>query len=808
MKRLTKLSCLLLAAIVISLCLFVSPTKANAATSGYYTYTVSGGKATITAVDYSVSGKVTIPSKLGGYPVTAIADSVFAWNSSVTSITIPSSVTSIGVGVFEHCSGLTSVTISKGVKSIGYAAFYGCSSLTSVTIPSSVTSIGDAPFVYCSSLKAIYVDSNNPNYSNDARGVLFNKNKTKLIEAPGGIQGNYSVPNSVTAISDNAFYDCGSLINITIPDSVTSIGGGAFMYCTSLTNTAIPKGVTRISEFTFYGCESMTGMMLPKSVTSIGENAFSGCDSLRDIYYAGSQSQWNKISIATANDELKSATKHYECSGVFVDPSKYPQSSHNYSSYADETKTFTWPNARKLIITFSSSTYVERGFDYIYLYDGSGNLIAAYTGSDAAGRTVEITGNTFRVKLTSDDGYEYYGYSFSSIVAQMPKTETGTCGPNLKWTLEPSGTLTISGTGSMDGYICDHWVTDAPWEIHKDYITKVVIKSGVTSIGSNAFFNCRNLTSVTIPDSVTSICRSAFACCYSLSGVTLPSKIVSIDAFVFESCYSLTSIAIPNSITLIEPNTFYSCYNMTSVFIPKSVTIIDEEAFAGCDALADVYYGGNQTQWNDVYIGLYNTQLSNANFYYNAFPDVKNNAWYFRAVNFAVEKGYFSGNGDGTFAPGKNITRQDFVVVLSRIAGANLSLYSGITNFTDVPSGAYYAKAIHWATDNGIISGYNATKFGVGDPLTREQLVTILSRYAQKKGVNVTPNSAALNKMNTYSDASKINPYMKNAIAWALYNKVISGMTDTTIVPQGNATRSQVAAILMNINAYKVIPGI
>ena len=192
----------------------------------------------------------------------------------------------------------------------------------------------------------------------------------------------------------------------------------------------------------------------------------------------------------------------------------------------------------------------------------------------------------------------------------------------------------------------------------------------------------------------------------------------------------------------------------------------------------------------------------------NTFPDVQRNAWYYNAVEFAVAKGYFSGNGDGTFAPGKNITRQDFVVVLSRIAGADLSKYSGKTNFTDVPSNAYYAKAIHWATNNGIISGYNATTFGVGDSLTREQLVTILSRYAQKKGVNVTPDAVALAKMNTYSDANKINPYMKNAVAWALANKVISGMNETTIAPQGNATRAQVAAILMNINAYKVIPGI
>ena len=513
MKRLKKLSCLLLATLVAALCLFAFPTKANAATSGYYTYEVSNGKATITDCATYVSGDITIPSSLGGYPVTGIGDRAFEYCTRLTGVTIPDSVTSIGDYAFDFGVNLTYVNIGNGVTSIGVAAFSGGINLTNVTIGNSVTSIGDY-----------------------------------------------------------TFSSCQELTSVTMGNSVTSIG-----------------------NYAFSGCYKLTNVTLPDSLISIGTFAFSGCDSL---------------------------------------------------------------------------------------------------------------------------------------------------------------------------------------------------------------------TSMTIPDSVTSVGQLAFASCEGLSSVTIGNSVTSIDYGVFEACDGLTSVTIGNSVASIGQAAFSNCTRLTSVTIPKSVTDIAFSAFDRCDNLKEVYYTGSQTQWYHIVVGPWNAPLESVTIYYNAFPDVKSNAWYFRAVNFAVENGYFSGNGDGTFAPGKNITRQDFVVVLSRIAGANLTQYSGQTNFADVPSNAYYAKAIHWATENGIISGYNATKFGVGDSLTREQLVTILSRYAQKLGVNVAPTATAQDKMNTYADAGKINPHMKNAVAWALQNKVISGMTETTIAPQGNATRAQVANILMNINAYKVIPGI
>ncbi len=248
--------------------------KAEAAekyTDGYYTYTVDeNGNATITDVDRSISGNITIPSILGGYHVTSIGYCAFEYCHSITSITIPDSVISIGDLAFSCCDRLTSITIPDSVTSIGGSAFSYCDRLTSITIPDSVTSIGDYAFFGCTSLTSVTICNGVKSIGNGAFDDCISLT-------------SITIPDSVTSIGDYAFHDCESLTSITIPDSVTSIGEYAFRYCTNLTSITIPDGVTAIGRCAFAYCTNLTSITIPDSVTSIGGSAFCYCDRLISI---------------------------------------------------------------------------------------------------------------------------------------------------------------------------------------------------------------------------------------------------------------------------------------------------------------------------------------------------------------------------------------------------------------------------------------------------------------------------------------------------------------------------------------------
>ena len=213
--------------------------------------------------------------------VTSIGYSVFCGCSGLTSISIPNSVTSIGQYAFSHCTGLTSIAIPNSVTTIDEYAFFFCSGFSSIIIPSSVTTIGNRAFDGCSGLTAIQVENGNTVYDSrdNCNAIIETASNTLLY----GCQ-NTVIPNSVTAIGDDAFYECSGLTAISIPNGVTSIGRCAFVGCFELTIITIPNSVTSIGYCAFSDCRKLATVIIGDGVTNIGDGAFIRCSGLKHMY--------------------------------------------------------------------------------------------------------------------------------------------------------------------------------------------------------------------------------------------------------------------------------------------------------------------------------------------------------------------------------------------------------------------------------------------------------------------------------------------------------------------------------------------
>lgn len=183
----------------------------------------------------------------------------------------------------------------------------------------------------------------------------------------------------------------------------------------------------------------------------------------------------------------------------------------------------------------------------------------------------------------------------------------------------------------------------------------------------------------------------------------------------------------------------------------------------------------------------------------NPFTDVKTSDWYYDEVQYVYENGLIKGITANLFDPAGLTTRGQIVTILYRLDGR--PEVTKDNPFKDVAAGLYYEEPITWAAENTIVSGYSADTFGPGDSITREQMASILYRYARYKGYDITKRA----DLSIFEDLSKLSSYAQNSMAWANGAGLISGFTATKLEPQGNAMRAQVAAILYRF-CEKIVP--
>ena len=655
-------------------------TIASAATSGDYRYTVFDDDTAKITKYIGSGGNVVIPDTLDGYTVTRIGYEAFQNCDALTTVEIGNSVTTIDIRAFAYCNSLYTIKIPDSVITIGAQAFYGSDVLTTVEIGNSVITIGDRAFDWCNALTMITVSAENPKFSSDAYGVLFDKNKTTLIQYPlGNSRTKYTVPDSVTTIGDSAFYDCDALVTVNLGNNVTTIGNSAFSSCNALATIDIPDSVTTIGDEAFAYCYALPTVSIPDSVTTIGASAFSDCGALTTVKIGNGVTTIRDNAFrdcaALTTIEIPDSVARIG-SSAFYDTAYYNDSANwenevlyigNHLIKAKSSIADSYA-IRLGTRTIADSAFYKRYYLKTIKIPDSVTTIGWGAFSDCVSlTTIEIPDS-----VTSIANYAFANTAYSKNSANW-ENEVLYIGNHLIDVKSITGSYSIRrGTKTIADcafQFCDSLTTiEIPGSVTTigvyafddcDSLTTIEIPGSVTTIGVYAFDDCDALTSITvaeqnpnyssdeygvlydkakttliqysignsrteyiISDSVTTIGFSAFSDCNALTTIEISDSVTTIGNGAFSDCSALTTIEIPDSVTIIGDNAFYDCDALTTIEIPNSVTTIGDWAFDWCNALTTVYFIGTEEQWNAMHIGSAgNSRLINADIIFNYKPD-------------------------------------------------------------------------------------------------------------------------------------------------------------------------------------------
>ena len=425
---------------------------------------------------------------------------------------------------FYNDETIQQVIVEEGVTHVGKSAFEDCDGITSVTLAPSVSSIGEWAFYYCSSLKSFTILGT---YVSVGEGAVQACNPELILYGfTASTIRDYAAENDIEFSNPKCGAD--TTYDITGAGKKAIISGSGATWDYGITNNPSPIGKY------FPGIDRAE---IGEGVTEIGNRLFGGCEALYDVHLP--------LSLKTIGTGA--------FIGCLISRIDIPESvisiSANAFAYCSRLNSATILNPS---VSIASSAFHDCS-DYLVISGWSGSTAQTYAGEQ--------------------------GIYFSVM------KKTGKCGDNLTWKLDTAtGTVTISGTGAMTDY--DIGTLDSRLALNPA-IRKAVIGSGVTSVGSYAFYECTYLTEITLPDTLKHIGGNAF-CGSALTKVSIPEGTASVGESAFRNCWQLSYVTIPSGVTSLGDYVFHNCPKLKSISIPGSVKAVPDDAFGFCTQLAKV----------------------------------------------------------------------------------------------------------------------------------------------------------------------------------------------------------------------------
>lgn len=629
---------------------------------------------------------------------------------------------------------IQSAVIESGVQSISGGAFSGCTALEKVSISDTVAQIDLNAFGGCTSLAAFEVAEGNKAFLS-VGGVLFSAGK-KLLRCPVGKAADYTVPSGTVAIAGGAFKDCAKLESLVIPDSVTAIGESAFENCAALKRITLPKNITKLEASCFSGCAALAEITLPDGLKTLGEKVFSGCAALKSVKIpaevtvipAEAFSGCSSLESITIPKNVSHINERAFDGCTALKKVDYLGSDTDWGQVTKETGNNALDNAEK---SFTRTDHEHKYTDTVIP------------------PTCTERGCTVHLCACGDKREDSYtpplGHSYKGGIC----VRCGILDPNKdiphKHDFIPIVTKPTCLTEGFTTYACSCGECYT-----KDYVSAVGHK---TQLQNAKAAGC--MTGGYTGDEVCTVCGKVFkqgSVIFALGHDPQPARVKAPTCT--ESGYTGDLICM-------------RCGDMTQT--GKTVAATGHKFFGGVCSVC----------------GAKGAEAA------PKFDDVKSGAFYFDAVQWAVENGITNGTGKNTFSPNNVCSRYQIVMFLWRAAGQPEA--KAAVSFADVKPGDIFYEAVQWAVERGITKGTSSTSFSPFAPCTRGQIVTFLCRSAGSPKV-----SGACN----FSDVSS-GSFCHDAVIWASSEGITNGTSAGRFSPNEGCTRAQVVTFLYRASGGK-----